>query len=194
MDKVGLANQALVSHGANEIEALDEDSTEAIVAVRIVDPTIRFCFSLHPWRFATTSVQLTRDTLATLANESPYEAVYTIPAGVQRLIAVRVDDTPIEFDRYDGKILCDAGETELVVADIVREVDPDFWPAYFESLVVAQLALRMCKPLTGVDPSSADARAAGLSLTAAKTADSQGRTQRKMPVGRLSAMVAGARR
>lgn len=191
MDAIELCNQALVNGlGADKIEALTEDSTEAISASTAYEPALRYCFSAHPWRFATRTVQLTR---LPDAPEDPFEAAYSLPPQLARVIAVRVNDANIEFDRTTDGIVCDAAVTDLVTLEGVFILDPDFWPGYFEAFVVAHLVTMLAKPITGLDPTQAVLRAEGMALTNAKTADSQGRTQSRMPLGRLSALVGRAR-
>lgn len=177
--------------GATPIDSLEGDETEQIVARTLFDTTLSYCVSSHPWRWATRSYELARNVAVP---EGPYDASYDLPVGVQRVISVRVGDFILEFDRYERTVQCNATVDELVIADLVVIPSVTYWPGYFRSYFVAQLAAAFAVPITeDVEKGRMYMSVASRAFTAAKTADSQGRTARRMPLGGLASLVGGAR-
>jgi hypothetical protein len=56
------------------------------------------------------------------------------------LRAVTVNDTPIEYDRYDDMIYCDATTEDTVVADYIYRADEALWLPYFTQAFVFMFA------------------------------------------------------
>lgn len=190
-DEIALCAEALVMLGANPISSLVGDEAEQVVARSLFDTTLGYCVSSHPWRWATRSVDLARNDAVP---EGPYEASYDLPVGTQRIISVRVGEYSLEFDRYERTIQCDATADEQVTADLVIVPAVTFWPGYFRAYMVAQLASAFAVPITDdVEKGRMYMSAASRAFTAAKTADSQGRTQRRLPLGGLARIVGSAR-
>lgn len=193
MDDITLVNAALAKAGCQRITTLTEASAEAEVANANFDERRRFVLSLHPWRFATRQVTLSRLTVET-PPDSRYDAAYQLPEA-ERILGVYVNDCAIEFDRLGRNILCNALETDLVTAEIVGVPPVDHWPGYAVAILIEELAGIFAMAIQE-DASKAQlmAQLASRSLTNAKTADSQGRTAAKMPVGRFRRFVAGGTR
>lgn len=193
MDDIMLCQQALLKAGLEPISALTDDSVEATACQHLLSEKKAYCLSLHPWRFAIAFRQLSRSTIDT-PPESLFDAAYTLP-GCHRIIAVRVNDYPIEFDRHGNLLLCDATEDDLVVAELLLDIGPEQWPGYFTSYVVLEMASEFAVSLAeDLDKSSFLARRANMALTAAKTADSQGRTAGRIGLGGFRNFVAGGMR
>lgn len=193
MDDISLVNAALVKAGCSPITTFTEDSAEADVARANFDRLRRYVLSLHPWRFATRLVPLSRATLET-PPISVFDATYILP-DCARINGVRVDSCPIYFDRYENLILCDALETDAVIAELVMLPAVDFWPDYASAVLVEELIQVFALGIAeDSEKAAVAARKAQLCLTNAKTADSQGRTNAKMPVGRFRSFVAGGQR
>lgn len=193
MDQVTAVNAALVKAGCSRITTIDEDSTEAEVARAVYDERAGFVLSLHPWRFAVRQRQLSRSTTGT-PPESRYDAAYLLPP-CQRIIAVRINDCLVEFDRLGPTLLCDAQVTDLVVAELVEDLPVDHWPGYAAAVLIDELASIFALAIAEDENKAAlMQRMAARSLTNAKTADSQGRTASKLPVSRFRRYVAGGTR
>ena len=136
---VEVANQAFALIGANAISSFIGTATEQVVGEALYQPLIDAALSSHRWRFATGKGTLSR-LAASPANQ--WDAAYQMPTDPEILLlnAVLVIDVPIEYDRYEDQIYCDAGEDDVVVADYIYSVGEEFWPAYFTKAVVFELA------------------------------------------------------
>lgn len=182
-NKFRIASRASVMVGGSQILGFNGATTEEIIAGELYDPTVDDIVSMYRWRCMTMQFTLSRIAAAPLAR---YEAAYQLPAETQLINAVTIDDVPIEFDRYQDKIYCNADVGEVVVADITYRADEAFWPGYFETLVRLKLASAFAVPIAEDTQKAAFYEGQFIrKLGAAKTNDAQGRTARKLPVGGL---------
>lgn len=136
LTKFDVCSNALVAIGADPITDFAGGSTESAVASQLYQSTIDNWLTLYDWRFASKQAQLSR--LVT-APTSLWDAAYQAPADIIKLKGVFVADRPIEYDRYRDQIYCDAQATDVVVADYIYSVAPEYWPPYF--VMLAELAL-----------------------------------------------------
>ena len=68
---IDLASNALLLIGEETISSFTDDSTAALVAANLYELTFESLLTLHPWRFASTQVTLSRLT-ATPVSEWSY--------------------------------------------------------------------------------------------------------------------------
>lgn len=179
--KTQLCSKAAVLVGCNPIDNLDAADTEAVVARELVDDTIAWLLGTYRWRFAAHMAPIDR---LVSAPASRFAAAYALPGDVVLVNTVLVRDVPIEFDRYDAMILCDASEGDEVTLDYTRQVDVAMWPPYFFEVAKLRLASMMAVPLAEdvqkqqlLDSQFLRAFAQGRSL------DSQGRTAPRLRLG-----------
>ena len=182
-DKFDLCSQALVLVGGNRITSFEGTSAEAITASALYEDTVKELISVYRWRFATRLFQLTR---LSASPEMRWDAAYQIPDDTELINAVLVNDVPIDFDRYEDKILCNAIVDDTVIAEITYRAEEAFWPGYFTTTLRLKLASLFAVPIAE-DPGKAAAYQQQFigQLVAARKSDAQARTARKMPVGAL---------
>jgi hypothetical protein len=187
--KFEICSTALMSIGANAITDFAGGSTESAVAKQFYDTTVENWLSLYDWRFATTSVQLSRVNTTPL---SPWTSVYQQPADMLKLLSVKVTDLPIPFTRYLDKIHCNAVEANVVIADYMHSVACEYWPPYFRTLIEHALAQRFAIVLAGkVDFKNTVSQDLELQFKLARNADARQQTTRRLPLsGRGSILEA----
>lgn len=135
--KFDLCSNALLLIGANAITDFGAKSDESAAAARFFQTTADNWLSLYDWQFASTTVQLSR------LSDTPldvWEAAYQAPPGALKIQNVKVGDTPIVYDRFRDKIHCNAAADSPVYCDYTRQVEVEYWPAYFIELMEAALA------------------------------------------------------
>ncbi len=177
-DKFDLCSQALVLVGGTRITSFDGNGAEAIIAGSLYEDTVREVISVYPWRFATRQFGLTR---LGAAPDARWDAAYQLPSGTERINAVTVLDTPIDFDRYEDHILCNAGVEDVVIADLTYRPVEAYWPGYFTTTIRLKLASVFAVPVAE-DSGKAQAYQSMYvaQLKAARLADAQSRTARKL--------------
>lgn len=187
--KFEICSTALMSIGANAITDFGGGSTESQVAAQFYDTTVENWMSLYDWRFATTSVQLSRVNTTPL---SPWTSVYQQPSDIIKLLSVKVTDLPIPFTRYLDKIHCNAVEANVVIADYMYAVTCEHWPPYFRALIEHALAQRFSIALAAkVDFKNMIDVDIERQFRLAKNADARQQTTRRLPLsGRGSILEA----
>ena len=127
--KIDLCSMALLKIGEAPIQSLYEESVKAQLARTLFDSTVDSLLSMFPWRFATESIMLNKNS----------DGDFIIPSNVLRII------------KCDGKIIgnkiINSSETTEIIA-IVR-TEPESFPGYFATLVATKLAVEFCIPLIG---------------------------------------------
>lgn len=129
LTKIDLCSMALLKIGENPIQSLTDDSAAAKLARTLFDPTLDALISIHPWRFATADLELSKNT----------DGNFLIPANVLRVLK-----TPGQI--VGNRILSDA--EKITITGLVR-TSPETYPGYFVSLVATRLAMEFCIPLMG---------------------------------------------
>jgi len=127
--KIDLCSMALLKLGEKPIQSLYEDSAAAQLARTLFDPTIDALLSMFPWRFATQTIVLNKNT----------DGDFIIPTNVLRIIKCE--------GQINGNKINTSGDTLEIVA-VVR-VEPESFPGYFATLVATKLAMEFCIPLIG---------------------------------------------
>ena len=127
--KIDLCSMALLKLGEKPIQSLYEDSAAAQLARTLFDPTIDALLSMFPWRFATQTIVLNKNT----------DGDFIIPTNVLRIIKCE--------GQINGNKINTSSDTLEIIA-IVR-VEPESFPGYFATLVATKLAMEFCIPLIG---------------------------------------------
>jgi hypothetical protein len=186
-DKIQLCSQASVLIGAGPITKFTGPDAREIAANTLYDPCVKELLGGHRWRFASAAYLLQRNLAAP---STRYEASYPIPPDTLSIHGVFINDTPIDFDRFDNDLHCDALATDAVYAEVTRNVDEAHWPPYFVTAVQLRLAAAFALAVAHDDSLASVFEGKLLrQLSQARLLDSQGRTNRKMPVGRMAAYV-----
>lgn len=143
VDKVSLANQALLEIGSGAITSLSEDSEQAFIISSIFDQLLDEELEREDWSFATARAEL-----AALSEDPAFGWLYQhqLPASPYclRLIAIEEDPDHVVEGR---KILCDA--TPLQIRYICRVADMNELSAGFRRAFVFRLAAALSIPLRG---------------------------------------------
>ena len=127
--KIDLCTMALLKLGEKPIQSLTDDGAAAQLARTLFDATIDTLLSLHPWRFATRTMDLVKND----------DGNFLVPAEVLRVLRCPGD---LRGDR----IYCGADKISI---DALVRVGPESFPGYFSTLAAAKLAVEFCMPLTG---------------------------------------------
>lgn len=127
--KIDLCSMALLKLGEKPIQSWREDSAPAQLSRTLFDSTVETLLAMFPWRFATESIILNKNS----------DGDFVIPSNVLRVL------------KCDGKItgnkINTSGDTLEIIA--VVKTEPENFPGYFATLVATKLAMEFCIPLIG---------------------------------------------
>ena len=129
LTKIDLCSMALLKLGEEPIQSLADDSASAKLSRTLFEPVIDGLLSLYPWRFATQTIDLVRNT----------EGNFLIPPNVLRVL------------KTSGRIIANriiTDTTQTTITAIVK-TGPEQFPGYFVSLCATRLAMEFCIPLLG---------------------------------------------
>jgi hypothetical protein len=183
---IDICSGALVMIGAQPITGFNEASDEARACANLYTRTLRDCLSLYHWRFATGQQQLNRLEAAP-PDSNKWSAAYQLPDTALAIRTVRVNGHPIEFDRYEDNIYCNATATDEVYLEAVYQVDEQFFPPYFIRLMELKMAALLAEALAAkTDLSNNFDQKAQRQMSLAKTKDAQGRTQVRFDTTRIT--------
>lgn len=180
---IDICAHALVMIGANPITSFSDGTTEATACANLYETTVRDQLSRYRWRFASALVQLSR-----LEDEpaARWDAAYQLPAEMLSLTSVYAFDQPIDFDRFEDRVFCDADESTEVYAEGIYRVAEQFWPPYFITLVEYQMASLLAHSVAAqVDTADWLDKKAVRQAAIARTLDAQARTAPKIDTTRL---------
>ena len=129
LTKIDLCSMALLKLGEEPIQSLTDDSASAKLSRTLFEPVVDGLLSLHPWRFATQTIELTRNT----------DGNFLIPANVLRVLKTsgRI---------FANRIITDTPQTTITA---IIKTSPEQFPGYFISLCATRLAMEFCVPLLG---------------------------------------------
>lgn len=127
LTKVDLCSMALLKLGEKPIQSLNENTTNAKLGRMLIDSVIDVLLTLYPWRFATQTLHLTKNS----------DGDFIIPGHVLRITKTR--------GTIQGKKII--ANSETVSVNAVVRVQPADFPSFFASLVVTKLAMELCMPL-----------------------------------------------
>jgi len=180
---VKVANNALYLIGAEPLTAFTDDSAQANVAEAIYEDTIRAALETHRWRFAAMQEDLVR---LTSAPAHRFDAAYAYPDDFVHMIGVFINDNPIEYDRYDSMIYCNAASTDTVTADFIYRADEADWPSSFRIGVQFRLAETFAMTLARDGAMSKLMETRGdVAMARARRIDSQQQTTKKLNTSRF---------
>lgn len=163
---IDLASNALLLIGEETISSFTDDSTAALVAANLYEPTYESLLTLHPWRFASSKATLSKLTAAPV-NEWLY--AYQLPADF--LVAQHIDDANEKYQIYGSKLYSD---NTSIVLDYTYKPDESLLPAYFAELLEYRLASVFAIPITeSATKGEYYASLAERQLAKCKTIDSQ---------------------
>ena len=120
---------ALLKRGEKPIQSWQEDSAAAQLARTLFDSTVDTLLAMFPWRFATQSIVLNKNS----------DGDFIIPSNVLRVLKCEGKITGNKIDTF--------GDT-LEISAIIK-TEPDGFPGYFATLVATKLSVEFCVPLTG---------------------------------------------
>lgn len=181
---IAVAQKACALIGMTPITSFGDNTAEAIVLNAIYDEIVESELAGYPWRFAMAQRTLNR-LLAEPA--SRWDAAYQIPADILMVRAITVNDKPIEFDRYDDNIYCNAGANEQVVMDGTYRVKEIDWPAFFRLGVEYRLAAALASGVSmQADLSQLLDEKAEIQIRKARNIDASSQTTRKVSLNRLT--------
>ena len=149
---LAMVNDALATLGEDPLTDLlaTSGSTNAAAAT-IYDRTVETMLAQWNWRFATMDCELSD---LGVAPPSPWTAQYNLPARTLRIIGTNCPGEPYTIARNhdvlddDGTRRLYAMRTGVRCRVIIRPLD-ELFPAHFVAALIAQLAYRLCKPVTG---------------------------------------------
>ena len=127
--KIDLCSMALIKLGEKPLQSLCEDSVAAQLAQVLYNPTVDTLLSTFPWRFATQSLCLTKNS----------DGDFIVPANVLRI-------TKCDGKIFGNKIESDGDTLEIIA---IVKTEPENFPGYFATLVATKLAMEFCIPLIG---------------------------------------------
>lgn len=146
---INIINAALTRTGNNQIDSLNDGSTEAIVANANYQIVVDDALSLHPWNFARQTAKL--DKLSADPNVDGL-AKFQIPNDAMRVLTVQVGDVPITYRIRGDEIITEYDyESEEPIATYVERVSEPDWPAYFSEIVVVALEIMFLRAINEDD-------------------------------------------
>lgn len=188
LTKEDVASRAFTRIGGSTITSFTASSAEAIVVNQAYYSIVDNALSMHNWSFASDMVVLTRLS-DTPADDDRWSAAYQMPTAHEAVSmeTVLVNGAPIEYERFQDQIWCNAYSGDRVVAVYQYRPPESSWPPYFTEYVVLMLAEALA---TGVarneDMAKLMAERAEIQFRRAKSRDSAGgQTARKMRLNKL---------
>jgi hypothetical protein len=176
---IDICARGLVMIGAAPITSFTDGTTEATVSANLYEGVVLDHLSRYRWRFATGIEQLNRLTDEPAAR---WASAYQIPSVCLQPLTVIVNDNPIDFDRYEDRLFCDATESDEVFLEGVYRIDESRWPAWFSMLIQIQMASHFALSLAGKgDLADLLDKKALRHASICRNLDSQARTARDMP-------------
>ena len=127
--KIDLCSMALLKLGEKPIQSLQENTASAQLAQTLFTPITETLLSMFPWKFATKSLVLNRNS----------DGDFIVPTGVLRILTC-------EGQIYGNKIITSGDILEI---SAIVKTEPEDFPGYFASLVATKLAVEFCIPLLG---------------------------------------------
>lgn len=129
LTRIDLCTMALLKLGESPIQSLSDDTASAKLSRTLFDPVMEALIAIHPWRFATAEIELTKNT----------DGNFLIPADVLRIL------------KTSGRIVGDRiySDSEIVSITAIVRTAPEKYPSYFISLAATRLAMEFCIPLLG---------------------------------------------
>jgi len=183
---IDICNRALNLVGADRISSLTDESDEAITCATHYEDTLRAALTMpggkpFRWSFAKTQRELSRLASAPIAR---FACAWQIDPALLEIHAILVNDVPIEFDRLNDKVFCDA-DAGVVAEGTYQPEEPSLSAAFVEALAL-ELASKFAMAMKENEGQSEYfARLARDAWAGARSADSQARSSRRLRANRL---------
>jgi hypothetical protein len=167
---------ALQLAGAEEITSFEDETREARICASLY-PTIKAdLLQSHTWRFSIRQEELNRLASTPLFG---FSNAYSLPADFLRLIGK--SNPTSKHQLFENKVYTDLTP---VYASIQYNVNERFFPAYFEKLIILEMAVMLSTSLLeDVDKSRNYATLAKNQMVKARNIDSQNNTASIIPNG-----------
>lgn len=180
---IDICSRALVLIGSTPITSFSDGTTESIVANNLYEDTVRDLISRNRWRFASGQAQLAR---RTDVPDAKWDAAYQLPSDMLLLHDVTVNGHPIDYDRYQNLVYCDADAADVVIADYTFRAEEDLWPPYFVTCVELTLASLFAYSVANqIQTADYMEKKALRQMAMARNIDSQSQTTRKLDLSRF---------
>ncbi len=137
---IGIISAAFILLGQKPVSSPLTDNPEFAAAQDVYDLLLPDMLTVHTWRFASTTLQLSKST-----EESPFDRwnnVFFMPGG--QLISYRTDPTT-NFEIYQNKLYTNKTSIKL---EYVFKVSEANFPPYFTRLMAFQLAADIAMTVT----------------------------------------------
>lgn len=147
-DKLAICNQAIGGFKGTRLQdlaALGGTSKEAQAMRDHYDAVVQFVHTMSNWRACTAKAALNKLSGAPI---NRWAAAWQLPTDHLKTLTTW---PPSEYEQANRQIL--SNETTRLEIDYIRLLAEGYWPAWFTRLVVAELVIRCCKPVTGDEPS-----------------------------------------
>lgn len=182
---IDVSSRALILIGADPITSFDDGSNEALIASNMYEDIARSALVNTRWRFATNQAVLNR---LSAAPTGRYSSAYQVPSDSLMMHSVTVNDFNIEYQTYGDKVYCGADQNAEVVLDYTFRAGEQGWPSYFVIAVQYQLATVFASSLAqDANLAQLMGQQAQVSMTRARSLDSQQQTARKLSTSRFIA-------
>lgn len=182
-NKFEICAQACILIGEQPITSFGDGTSASIACANIYEDTVRDHLSRYRWRFAMGQRQLSR------LEEAPstrWDAAYQLPPDCLAVSTVLVNGNPVSFDRFEDMVFCNATSADEVYLEGSYRIDETFWPPYFVTTVIYQIASMLAQTLAADSAMSQmfDAKMVR-QAAAARALDAQGRTAPAIDTTRL---------
>lgn len=157
--KLGIYNDALLNLGSERLASLTEPSASRRALDDGWDGNLSFCLEQGYWNFALRAVQI--DASDSVVPTFGYQNAFAKPTDYIRMYRLSVYDTfePPLLDIVDEPNYwfanCDPLYVKYVSDDTAYGRDLSIWPETFAEFVSTRLANKVCKRITGKEPSDA---------------------------------------
>ena len=144
---IAICNSALLTLGANTINALSDTSLEGRACNAKWDIARKDLIRSHPWNFAVRRAQLAA---TVLGPEYQYSYKFTLPANALRLLEV--------FTNYEYRIegrdiltndISNPNAPQIEIKYVSDVTDPSTWDANFTNVMVYRMAMELAYTLPG---------------------------------------------
>lgn len=176
-----IVNAALSRTGtAQPISQLGDGSKAAEIVATNYDKLVRAQLAAYPWKFASKIDELDRLDPAVHGDPpEPWLAAYQLPTDLLDLRAVMVGGSPIPYAVHGNKILCDAAESESVIAHYLWRVAETAMPEWFAEFIIIKMEAMFLRGIgERYDQASDRDQAAMIQWSIAKNRDAQSQTAR----------------
>jgi len=122
---------ALLKLGEKPIVSFNDDAAAAQLSRALFDPVADALLARHPWRFATRSFELVKNT----------DGDFLLPTEILRVISCSAQ----KYEIHGNRIKASADRISL---DAVVRINAENYPSFFVSCLATRLAMEFCMPLS----------------------------------------------